>query len=605
MISKLHDSRAYGLAFSPDSRILASSGEDGLVRLWDTSTGERVPSGICHQMGSWSVDFSPNGQLIATACDDGSVQIWRVGNGTECRFVHSFHHSTEAWAVAFSSDGKYLVSGSADQTVRIWHVSGGASVRTMHGHARGVLTVTFSPDGSLIASASDDGTARIWETSSGQCIIVLEGHVGDVTAAYFSFDGRLLATKSLDSRVMLWRSDTWERVAEFTEPMLSKWRPALAFHPKLPILATLGEADQSIRTWDINIDELVGALSTTKVIGYVSAKVVIVGEANVGKSCLAMRLAEDRYPEDHEQGTTHGMRFWLMEAEDLHPPAKSPEGQRRDVVLWDFGGQDEYQLVHQMFLHDTTLALVLIDPTRGRAALDEAREWNKRLEKHLSGRQAVKLLVGAKQDRPSELVNRQALIDLCRECGFDEYVETSSKTGRNIDELRESIAEKLDWQNLGKTSRPEMFQQIRDEIANRQRKGEIVATLDDVWTTAYQEAAVKTVASQLAMQGVVVQTRLTCGDDVLVLQLPVIERYAGSLIIAARNNPRGVPVLEERLLGSATGHPATWHAEEGAARSGQRTDRPGMHRRTDDSTRALLSTRRAVGLPDTICRHSK
>jgi hypothetical protein len=35
-----------------------------------------------------------------------------------------------------------------------------------------------------------------------------------------------------------------------------------------------------------------------------------------------------------------------------------------------------------------------------------------------------------------------------------------------------------------------------------------------------------------------------------VLQLPVIERYAGSLIIAARNNPRGVPVLEERLLGS-------------------------------------------------------
>ena len=49
-------------------------------------------------------------------------------------------------------------------------------------------------------------------------------------------------------------------------------------------------------------------------------------------------------------------------------------------------------------------ALVLIDPTRGRAAMDEARDWNKRLEKHLgasSGNsdRAVKLLVGAKVDQ--------------------------------------------------------------------------------------------------------------------------------------------------------------------------------------------------------------
>ena len=51
-----------------------------------------------------------------------------------------------------------------------------------------------------------------------------------------------------------------------------------------------------------------------------------------------------------------------------------------------------------MFLHDTTLALVLIDPTRGREAFDQVRDWNKRLEKHLGARQAVKLLVGAKVD---------------------------------------------------------------------------------------------------------------------------------------------------------------------------------------------------------------
>ena len=55
---------------------------------------------------------------------------------------------------------------------------------------------------------------------------------------------------------------------------------------------------------------------------------------------------------------------------------------------------------------------------------------------------------------------------------------------------------------------------------------------------------------QLATQGVIVKTKLTGGDDAIVLQLPVIERYAASLIVAARNNPRGVPALETSELGS-------------------------------------------------------
>jgi hypothetical protein len=250
-----------------------------------------------------------------------------------------------------------------------------------------------------------------------------------------------------------------------------------------------------------------------------------------------------------------------MEAEELHPAAKPPEGQRRDVVLWDFGGQDEYQLVHQMFLHDTTLALVLIDPTRGRAAMDEARDWNKRLEKHLgasgNNSRAVKLLVGAKVDKKRGLIDQNSIDALCKECGFAAFLDLSAKTGRNTRRLRKLISDALDWDQMAKTSRPELFQHIRDDVEARRKKKEIVLTLDAfkraIQRSAaklYEEAAVDAVSDQLATQGIIVRTRLTGGDEALVLQLPVIERYAGSLIIAARNNPRGVPVLEERLLGS-------------------------------------------------------
>ena len=62
--------------------------------------------------------------------------------------------------------------------------------------------------------------------------------------------------------------------------------------------------------------------------------------------------------------------------------------------------------------------------------------------------------------------------------------------------------------------------------------------------------ALRAVLSQMSLQGMIVQTKVTGGYDAIVLQLPVIERYAASMIVAARDNPREVPALEMSELGS-------------------------------------------------------
>lgn len=121
----------------------------------------------------------------------------------------------------------------------------------------------------------------------------------------------------------------------------------------------------------------------------------------------------------------------------------------------------------QMFLYDTTL--VLIDPTRGRAAMDEARDWSKRLEKHLGKDRAVKLLVRAKVDRISEIIDLNQLSNLTEECGFAAFLDLSAKTGRNTRRLRRLISGALDWDQMAKTSRPELFQRIRDDIEARRK----------------------------------------------------------------------------------------------------------------------------------------
>ena len=252
------------------------------------------------------------------------------------------------------------------------------------------------------------------------------------------------------------------------------------------------------------------------------------------------------------------MHIWPMAPEQLSSDLKAPDGERRDVVLWDLGGQDEYRLVHQLFLHDTTLALVLLDPTRGRAAFNEVEEWNKRLEKQLQGRKAVKILVGTKLDHESRIVNRPALMRLTRELGFSGYYATSAKKPRGISELRIAMAKALDWQGMAKTKRPELFQIIRDEIDRKIASGEVVLYGSDLESQVrrldpknFNSGAVASVVRQLALQGVITEVQLSTGESVLVLQIVEVERYAGALIVAARNNRRGVPALEEALIGTS------------------------------------------------------
>ena len=132
------------------------------------------------------------------------------------------------------------------------------------------------------------------------------------------------------------------------------------------------------------------------------------------------------------------------------------------------------------------------------------------------------------------------------------YLGYQCQDGDGIPELREALAAALDWDKLAKTTRPLVFQQVREAIAAHRDNGEIVLPYNELAEQIRQEHAeqfdpadVDTVVKQLAVQGVVVDTRESSGQRVLVLRIEEIERYAGALILAARENPNGVPALEE------------------------------------------------------------
>ena len=212
----------YSAWFSPDARRLAWSSLDGIIKIWDTTTGQLEIDQQSNTHQCRAVAFSPDGKRIALAGFDGTVRLLDSATGREMLTIYA--HPSLVADVAFSPDGHQLASASYDQTVRIWDATPLASdpqtpqCVTLTEHKQQVSGVAFSPDSCWLASGSWDGTVKLWELSneSGRRTIrsgaagglasryTLRGHSANVIDVAFSPDNQTLASASWDNSVKLW-----------------------------------------------------------------------------------------------------------------------------------------------------------------------------------------------------------------------------------------------------------------------------------------------------------------------------------------------------------------------------------------------------------------
>jgi WD40 repeat protein len=148
------------------------------------------------------VAFSPNSRTLASASLDATVRLWDVAAGQELAALRD--HEGHVLGVAFSPDGAALASCGADGVVRLWALPGGKLKQRLTGHTSGATWVAFHPGGKFLASASRDGTVRVWEAATGKSLNVLPiAKTDDWITVAFSPDGRWLAAGT-DDFVRLW-----------------------------------------------------------------------------------------------------------------------------------------------------------------------------------------------------------------------------------------------------------------------------------------------------------------------------------------------------------------------------------------------------------------
>jgi small GTP-binding protein len=543
-----HTERDCSVAWSPDGQRLASASYDKTIRLWDAASGDHLQTLIGHSGPVYSVAWAPDGQRLASASDDNTVRLWDTVIG---KHLHTLEgHNNDVNSVAWAPDGQRLASASDDRTLRLWEASSGKHLHTLEGHTHSVYSVAWAPDGRRLASASHDNTIRLWgvDVTNGKALLVLEGHSDNVDSVSFSANGYWLASKGGDNAVRLWRCNTWTCVAVLDEPTIQQW-PSIAFHPRLPVLATLGEQDNIIRIWELDEALLLGQAQES--VPYTTAKLVLVGDSGVGKTGLGWRLAHGEFK---EHASTHGQQFWAIPQLGL----KRKDGTECEAVLWDLAGQHVYRQIHSIFLENVAAALVLFDPSNRQEPLKGVQFWLEQLKG--KGQLPPAVLVGARVDRGAPALSQQELEQFCQRYGIrGGYISTSAKSSEGLEALLETLKTQIPWEEMTATVTTVTFKRIKDYVLalkeKPDRKGvpispralrEQLQATDQDWR--FTDAEMMTAVGHLETHGYVAILHSSAGKQYILLTPDLLVTLASSIVLLADKHPRELGAVSETEL---------------------------------------------------------
>ena len=240
------------IAFSPDSRYLATGLQVSTARVWNMQTREQIGKPFRQNDVVILAVFSPDGKYLATGLFDNTVHIWDVQANKE--IAKPLLHSDRVHTIAFSPNGKYIATGSNDCTARIWDAQTHKPIGDALKHDDYVISVAFSPDSKYLTTGSLGYTTHIWDVQTQKEIVepFILNFCGDLIT--FSLDGRYIAIgDGLSLRIFDVKTHK-----QIGKPLKSgNLVTSAAFSPDGKYFAT-GSWDQTARIWDARTNEQVG-----------------------------------------------------------------------------------------------------------------------------------------------------------------------------------------------------------------------------------------------------------------------------------------------------------------------------------------------------------
>ncbi len=207
---------AYGMkcmAYSSDGVVVATGGEDGSIKLWNTSSGFCYCTLKSHTAPITACVFS-NSSVVLSSSLDGTVRahdLHRYRNfrtytsPTPCQFT----------SLAVDPSGEVVVAGTMDPFhIYTWSMQNGKLLDILTGHVGPISELCFHPTRGTLASASWDGTVKIWDLYKREGEPESIKHAQDVVCCAFRPDGNQICTGTIGGLLSVWNVEDCKLICE-------------------------------------------------------------------------------------------------------------------------------------------------------------------------------------------------------------------------------------------------------------------------------------------------------------------------------------------------------------------------------------------------------
>lgn len=593
----LNESTVYinKMAFSPNGYFLATPLSNGICTLWTSKDGDKIIDIQCdgrilcvdfaplapmvamggdgnarniiiynysakgiiftlrgHTDNILNLCWSPNGELLASSSANGEVCIWDIGSGKLLNIYRGYKYAVNS--IAWSPNSNRFCTGSIDSSVHIWEIANNVG-QELKGQKEAIECITWSNDGLRIAAGSQDRLIYVWETETGQLSNIIEGHLDEISSLAFISDDQLMGSVDKSGLLIIHEVDSWAKLLK-RKISTSNHIPHIAFNQTFSFVAAYGENRKRINVWELNVSKLLKQKKTEKTIHYINAKVVLVGDSTVGKSGLGIRIAENTF---RSTDSTHGAQFWQIVSPIKINSSSVSINIKTEITLWDFAGQPDYRLVHQLFIDDTDVALLIFDCSDAMDPFHGIPYWAKVLKRH-APTHAIKLLVSARQDVSPVTASKKQINDTLIKFDLKKHFVTSAKLNYGIKQLFDFILKSIPWDKLPMITTDRLFNIIREYLMELKESNESLIELLILKTEVKKrfpegdvtDQAVLTVVRLLQGRGFIQRLDPRPEMTIVLLKPELLNQYASSIIHAARNHPSGLGIIAERdlLLGN-------------------------------------------------------
>jgi len=259
IVATLIPTNCLPLSFSPNGAFLAAGVGNELVLL-ETGTWRLINVLRGHRGDFYGVAFSPDGKMLASASQNETIRLWDPAATNLQNPFHQF--PDDVFQASLSTGGRYVGMSHRTGKLSLWDTVTMCKMREWPGlEFEGFTFAVLSPDGSRAAFAFGDGSIHLAETVEAKTIASWPAHT-HVDALCFSDDTSLLASVGADRKVRLWELATHQ---ERWTASLSNYSSyfSIAISARNELLC-VGEVGGAVRVWDTRTGKQTHCLDSHK-----------------------------------------------------------------------------------------------------------------------------------------------------------------------------------------------------------------------------------------------------------------------------------------------------------------------------------------------------